>query len=122
MLDTEAKAKWLDLIRQHAIGLQQESVVLRREIAPVFPAVASQKANETSEIQSDADVARAVQRLFGICSENDRVIRLAFSISPDSSKDYSIRGAQFWRSLQLAENLATEISKVATRDREPLPD
>ncbi|SRR6266545_2161799 len=117
MLDPEAKAKWQALIGQHAQALQQESVVLRREIAPVFPAVAGQKANEASEIQSDADVARAIQRLFVICSENDRVIRLAFSISPDSSRDYSIRSAQFWRSLQVAENLVLEISVVGTRNK-----
>jgi hypothetical protein len=110
-LDADAKAKWLLLIRRHAQGLQQESAVLRREVAPLFPAVSAQNDSETIEIQSDADLARAVQRLFGICSENDRAIRLAFSVSPESSSDYAIKSAQFWRSLQNAEALAATVSQ-----------
>jgi hypothetical protein len=116
-LDAETKGKWLGLIRQHAQALQQESVILRRELAPVFPAVADQKTNEASKIQSDADVALGVQRLFEICSENDRIIRLAFSISPDSSRDSFVGSAQFWRSLQIAEKLAMEISLVGTGNK-----
>jgi RNA polymerase sigma factor (sigma-70 family) len=109
-MDPDAKAKWLLLIKQHAERVQQETAILRREVAPIFPAVASQKVNEPVEIQSDADLARAVQQLFGVCSENDRAIRLAFSISPEASKDSVIRSAQFWRSLALAEALAGKIA------------
>jgi DNA-directed RNA polymerase specialized sigma24 family protein len=114
-LDSDAKAKWLLLIRRHAQALQEESAVLRREVAPVFPVVVAQNSNETAEIQSDVDLARAAQRLFGICSENDRAIRLAFSISPESSSDYAIKGAQFWRSLQNAEALAARVSQYHLR-------
>jgi hypothetical protein len=116
-LDPDAKAKWLLLIRQHAERLQQESAVLRREVGPVFPGVATQSGGESIEIQTDADLARAVQTLFQISSENDRAIRLAFSISPDSSSNYAIKTSQFWRSLQVAESLAAEISRAATRSK-----
>src|SRR6266540_3700844 len=110
-LDPNARTKWLQLIRQHAERLQQESASLRREVSPLFPGVANQTGGEAVDIQNDADLAHAVQRLFQICSENDRAIRLAFSISPDSSSGEAIKGAQFWRSLQAGEGLAAIVSQ-----------
>src|SRR6266508_2575997 len=110
-LDPNARTKWLQLIRQHAERLQQESASLRREVSPLFPGVANQTGGEAVDVQSDADLAHAVQRLFQICSENDRAIRLAFSISPDSSSGDAIKGAQFWRSLQAGEGLAATVSQ-----------
>lgn len=116
-LDPDAKTKWRMLIRQHAQLLQQEIAVLRREIEPVFPSITTPSADEAIEIQTVAELARAIEHLFLICSENDRVIRLAFSISPDSSKAPSIKGASFWRSLQATENSASQIAKAVMRDR-----
>jgi hypothetical protein len=116
-LDAEAKGKWLALVRQHAQRLQQESSVLRRELAPVFPAAAEQKVAERSKIESDADLAQAIRRLFQLSSENDRIVRVAFSISNDASRDSSIGTVQFWRSLQAAENLAAEISAIETANK-----
>jgi hypothetical protein len=113
VLDADAKAKWLLLIRQHADRLQQESLLLRREVAPVFPGVTQQSSAPAAEIQNEADLARAGQRLFQLCSDNDRAVRAAFSISPNASSNYVIKSAQFWQSLQVAESLAFEISKAA---------
>jgi len=62
-------------------------------------------------------LARAAERLFQMCSENDRVILSAFSISSDSSKTSSIKSAQFWRSLLVAERLAVEISKAVPKEK-----
>jgi len=117
ILDPDAKAKWLLLIKQHAQALQQESAAMRREIGPVFPYVSAQNSNATGVIQSDADLARAADHLFEMCSENDRVILSAFSISSDSSKASSIKSVPFWRSLQFAESLATEISRAVTNEK-----
>jgi DNA-directed RNA polymerase specialized sigma24 family protein len=108
-LDADAKSKWLLLITQHAQALQQESAAMRRGIGPLFP-FASQSASESAVIKSDADLARAAEHLFQMCSENDRVILSAFSISSDSSKASSIKSVTFWRSLQEAETLAVRIS------------
>ena len=108
-LDADAKSKWLLLIKQHAQALQQESAAMRREIGPLFP-FASQSASESAVIKSDADLARAAEHLFQMCSENDRVILSAFSISSDSSQASSIKSVTFWRSLQEAETLAVRIS------------
>lgn len=117
VLDADAKAKWLFLIRQHADRLQQESLLLRREVAPVFPGITPQSGAPTAEIQNEADLARAVQRLFQLCSDNDRAVRAAFSISPNASSNYAIKSAQFWQSLQVAESLAFEISKAAAKGK-----
>jgi hypothetical protein len=108
-LDADAKSKWLLLIKQHAQALQQESAAMRREIGPLF-SFASQSASESAVIKSDADLARAAEHLFQMCSENDRVILSAFSISSDSSKASLIKSVTFWRSLQAAETLAVRIS------------
>jgi RNA polymerase sigma factor (sigma-70 family) len=111
-LDVDTKGKWLGLIRQHARGLQQESSALHRDLAPVFPALAEEKVAEVAKMESDADLEAGIQRLYLICAENDRIVRLAFSISPDSARDSSISTERFWRSLQTAENLATKISEA----------
>lgn len=110
-LDADVKGKWLLLIKQHAQALQQESAAMRREIGPLLPAVSSQSASESTVIKSDADLARAAEHLFQMCSENDRVILSAFSISSDSSRTSSIKSVSFWRSLQDAESLAVRVSE-----------
>jgi hypothetical protein len=110
-LEANAKQKWSFLIRDHAEKLQQENSVLRREVAPVFPDVSAQSADESFDIESDTDLALAVQRLFQICAENDRAIRLAFSISPEATGASSLRTAQFWRSLYSVEVIAAKIAR-----------
>jgi RNA polymerase sigma factor (sigma-70 family) len=111
-LDRQTRSKWLQLIKQHAEKLRQESAAWRREIAPLFPAVADQSGDVTPDIEGDSGLALATQRLFLICSENDRAIRQAFSISPESSSEQAIRSARFWRSLQGSEVLAAKISSA----------
>lgn len=108
-LKSDAKLKWLQLIKHHAEKLQQESAALRREVAPVFSMV-GQPGGEAADV-GEADLPRAAQHLFQICSENDRAVRLAFSISPDSSNGDAIKGAQFWRSVATAEAIAEKIGR-----------
>jgi hypothetical protein len=109
-LAPDARANWLLMIRQHAQALQQESSVLRREVSPVFPSMNSDEGKQNLEVRSSEDLVKAVERLFGLCSENDRVIRSAFSLSPDSSRGSQVKSPQFWGSLQTAEVLAARIS------------
>ena len=105
-LDAEAKTKWQALIKQHAQAIVQGNASLRREIAPLFPSIAPEVAAEGTVIQSDSDLVRAAERLFEFCSANDRVIRAAFSISPEVSRASAIRGPEFWGSLRSAEKIA----------------
>jgi RNA polymerase sigma factor (sigma-70 family) len=110
-LDAPARSKWLFMIRQHARALQQEIVTLRRELAPIFPGASSDEASAGIEIGSDSDLVRAIERLFDLCSEQERTVRSAFAISTDPSSAPAIKTAHFWQSLKSAERLAAQISR-----------
>ncbi|MGH8771514.1 MAG: hypothetical protein ACRD8U_10180, partial [Pyrinomonadaceae bacterium] len=77
-LDAEARSKWLSMIRGHARSLQQQILVLQRELAPVFGG-AGGEAHGSPAIGSDRELVEATQRLFPFCSENDRVIGAALT-------------------------------------------
>ncbi len=110
-LDAPARSKWLFMIRQHAQALQQETVTLRRELAPLFPGASSDEGSAGIEIGSDSDLVRAIERLFDLCSEQERTVRSAFTISTDPSNAPAIRTQHFWRSLKSAERLAAQIRR-----------
>ena len=106
----DARAKWLSMLRQHASAFARENALLRQEIQPIFfPGSALPVAEELS-IQSDADLARAVERLHRLVLLNNDAIGSAFTISSRSSAR-GIKSAAFWQSLQRAENLAKGISQ-----------
>src|SRR5260370_25219951 len=98
------------MIRQHAQALQQETVTVHRELAPIFPELSSAEASESIEIANDSDLVRAIERLFDLCSEQERTVRSAFAISTDPSNASAVRTTHFWRSLKSAEKLAGQIS------------
>jgi len=117
-LDSESRAKWLALIKQHAQALAQQNESLRRELLPVFAVSGmSDDAGEGIVIRTDDDLVRAIERLFEVCSGNDRVVRQAFAITPDGSKDSTIKTSQFWRSLHNADSLAVKISSATDTRR-----
>ncbi len=65
-LDSESRAKWLALIKQHAQALAQQNESLRRELLPVFAVSGmSDDAGEGIVIGTDDDLVRAIERLFG---------------------------------------------------------
>lgn len=107
-LEPEARAKWLALIKQHAAALAQQNEALRRDLLPVF-AAGDDGAGEGFAIKTSDDLVRAIERLFEVCSASDRVVRQAFAITPNGSKDSTINSAQFRRSLGSAEKIATRI-------------
>src|SRR5207249_11485448 len=109
-LSTEAKNKWIALIRSHARDYQNEVAALRREIQPIFAASSLGSGASGPEILDDASLARAVEQLFSLASANDVVIRSAFTTSSESSATSAISSPQFWRSLTRAEGLAGKIA------------
>lgn len=109
-LDSSAKSKWLSMIRGHAQALAQQSAMLQRELEPLFPSVSSGDVQSGAPIADDRELVQAAEQLFTICSESDRVIGAAFTISPETSHGAAIKGAQFWRSLKSAERLAGKIA------------
>jgi RNA polymerase sigma factor (sigma-70 family) len=104
-LSPDARAKWLNLVRSHARAFQQETAALRQDLSPVFGGDGG--GAPAPEINDDAALVRAVQRLFELGAANDRTVRTALSISTDTA------GAgitpDFFRSLRTTEELAARI-------------
>jgi hypothetical protein len=109
-LDSEAKAKWLLLVKQHAQAVHEETAMLERELGPVFPGMPSTNVQQTV-IGNERELIDAVERLFILCSANDRAISAAFTISPVSRGD-AIKSVQFWRSLKSTASLASRIGDI----------
>jgi hypothetical protein len=109
----DARNKWLAMIHEHAAGLEQKTALLRQETQPVFFPGASLSTAEEIPIQSDDDLARAVERLHKLTLSNNTAIRAALTISAQSSA-VPIRSASFLQSLQRAEQLAQSIRRYQT--------
>jgi hypothetical protein len=109
-LSSEARNKWLALIRSHARAYQSESETLRRELQPIFfPSAPGGAAQGGPEISDTAGPLRAIEQLVEVASANDRVIRSAFATSTDNVTTTAIKTAQFWQSMKNAESLASRI-------------
>ena len=116
-LDPDARTKWLALVRSHAAALSQATKSLRQELSPIFSGAGSGESGSEPEFKSDADLVRAVERLFALCAANDHAINSAFAISPDTEKAAAIKGSQFWRSLGEAQGLAAKINSATDSRR-----
>ncbi len=109
----DARAKWLAMLHEHAAAFARENAALREEIKPIFfPGTSLQVAEEVS-IQSDADLARAIERLHKLALSNNEGIRAAFTISSQSSAA-AIKSAAFWQSIQRSGKLAGKIQQYQT--------
>jgi len=104
----DARAKWLIMLREHAASFARENALLGQELEPVFFAGSSLRIVEDVSIQSDADLARAVERLHKLALSNSDAIRSALVISAQSSTA-ALKSAAFWQSMQRAESLADAI-------------
>jgi RNA polymerase sigma factor (sigma-70 family) len=103
----DARAKWLQMLREHAAAFERETAALLQDIEPVFFSSSPSVAAEEIEIAGDVDLARAVERLHKLALVNNDAIRAGFTISAQSSQ--AVKSLQFWRSLCSAENLAARI-------------
>lgn len=106
----DARAKWLKMLHEHARSFERETAVLRQEIQPVFFAGSSVHVAEVTAIQSDGELARAVERLHQFALANNQAIRSAFTISKQSSA-VAIKSTTFWQSMHGAERLAEKIAQ-----------
>jgi hypothetical protein len=105
----DARAKWLQMVHEHAAALERETAALRKDIQPVFFSGSPAVAAEEIEIAGDVDLTRAVERLHKLALANNDALRAAFTISAQSSN--TVKSPQFWRALLSAENLAAHIRK-----------
>jgi RNA polymerase sigma factor (sigma-70 family) len=109
----DARAKWLAMLHEHAASFARDNAMLREEIEPIFfPGSPSQVPEEVS-IQSDVDLARAVERLHKLALSNNEGIRSALTISSQTSAA-RIKSAAFWQSIQRAASLAETVSQYQT--------
>ena len=106
----DARAKWLAMLRGHATAFARDTATLRREIEPIFFPGATEEVLEEISIGSDADLARAVERLHRLALSNNHAIRSAITTSARSSGS-DLKSIQFKRSLVLAEELAERIRR-----------
>jgi len=106
----DARAKFLAIVHEHAIAFERENAVLRQEIGPVFFPETSLTGVEETSIQSDVDLARAVERLHKLALSNTDAIRSALTISSQSSAT-ALKSPAFWQSIQRAGKLADAISQ-----------
>jgi hypothetical protein len=110
-LSPEARTKLLNLIASHARSFKSLSESLSAELGKVFNAPkVSGSAN--MEVNSIDDLPRAIESLFAVASQNDRLIRSALTISASDAQFSILKTAQSWQSLRNAESLATKISTV----------
>ncbi len=106
----DARAKFFAMVHEHAIAFERENAVLRQEIGPVFFPGTVVTAAEEVPIQSDADLARAVEQLHKLALANTDAIRFALTLSSQSSAT-AIKSTAFWQSMQRAESLAKKIQQ-----------
>jgi hypothetical protein len=104
----EPRAKWLAMIREHALGYQREVTTLRQELRPIFGGPDEGPAETVTE----ANLAESAVRLVELSYANDEVVRAAFTISAEGKDAAAIKSRQFWRSLSSAEKLAAAIQRV----------
>ncbi|HEX7770882.1 MAG TPA: hypothetical protein VF435_00590, partial [Pyrinomonadaceae bacterium] len=110
MVAPDARVKFLAMVHEHAAAFERETAVLRQEIGPVFFPGQGLTAAEEVSIQSDADLARAIERLRKLALSNTDAIRSALTISSHASAT-AIKSTVFWQSIQQAENLAKRIQQ-----------
>jgi hypothetical protein len=97
------------MVHEHAIAFESKNSVLRQKIGPIFFPGATTDVAEEISIETDADLARAVERLHKLALSDNDVIGSAFTISAQSSAN-AIKSAAFWQSLNKASQLAKAIS------------
>ncbi|MBD0369800.1 MAG: sigma-70 family RNA polymerase sigma factor [Pyrinomonadaceae bacterium] len=107
-LAPEARAKWIAMVREHALAYQREVSALRQELRSVFGGVD----DAAPEALKETDIRQASERLLQLSYMNDEAVRSAFTISAGGGSNSSasaIKSRAFWRQLITAERLAITI-------------
>ena len=114
-LDAAAREKWLSMMQSHARAVRRESTQLRQELQPIFPGAGGEPPGVTRGDAGESGLARAAERLLGLCSATDKGVRLAFTASPEGTRGTALTTAQFWRDLRQVEGLASWVEGEAQR-------
>jgi RNA polymerase sigma factor (sigma-70 family) len=108
-----AREKWIGMLHEHAAAFEKETAALRQEIQPVFFPGAPAPGSDGSLIDSDADLARAIEQLHRLALSNNDAVRSAFTTSSQSSA-VAVKSAAFWQALHRSEELAKRIRQYQT--------
>jgi hypothetical protein len=114
-LDAAAREKWLSMMQSHARAIRRESTQLRQELQPIFPGAGGEPPGVARGDAGESGLARAAERLLGLCSATDKGVRLAFTASPEGTRGTALTTAQFWRDLRQVEGLASWVEGEAQR-------
>jgi DNA-directed RNA polymerase specialized sigma24 family protein len=114
-LDDAAREKWLSMMQSHARAVRRESTQLRQELQPIFPGAGGGPPGVALGDAGESGLARAAERLLGLCSATDKGVRLAFTASPEGARGTALTTAQFWRDLRQVEGLASWVEGEAQR-------
>ncbi len=105
-----ARAKWINMVREHAQGCVRETSAVRQEVRYVFTNAPSGEA--ANEFVNENGLRQAAERLVQLSYANDEAVHSSFIVSSDNQTVAPIKSAQFWRTLKTAEKLATAILNV----------
>ena len=111
-LDPAAREKLREMIRAHAEGCLRNARAIEQRLAPFSPPGAGRGAGEAMTITSDAELARAVERLSHSTRVSDEALRAAFTLSRRGQSLAQIKSARFWASLEAAESLSLSILRA----------
>ena len=106
----DARAKWLRMLHEHAAAFERDTAALRLDLQPVFFPNAAVPSAESDSLNSDADLARAVERLHKLALANNDAVRSAFTTSSQSSA-IGVKSTAFWQALFKAEELAKKVQQ-----------
>jgi len=108
-IDPSSRTKWLELVHHHSQGLRQNVVLLQRELGEALGQTRTDVLADPS-IEDDAILIQTVNRLFTTASAIDHTVRSTLSLSNNPGSSSEIKGIQFWRSLAIAEDLASKVA------------
>jgi len=105
----QSRVKWLQMIREHSLGLENETRTLRQQIKPLFFAGEIEASRENPDrILNDRELDRTIERVHRLALLNNEIVRNAFTINSHSSNE-TVKSIEFWRTLIEAEQLAERI-------------
>jgi len=111
-MQTEAHAKWIELVKSHARAFETESRGLREQLQPIFGAGSAGVTPADAAVTNDGELIRAVARLVSSASTNYEVVRSAFTVTRERATFTAIKSEQFWHSMRSAEAAAASISRA----------
>jgi hypothetical protein len=116
-LDSEARSKWLNMVQAHARHFQREAQGLKRELAAIFNVPDGGGSQGRRENGGNAQLAQTISLLISQASANHEIVQSAFTVSSSGHSLSVITTAQFWQSLDRANQLAGQIQNAASTSR-----